>query len=70
VSLNSLKDVVRATMDSRRWDNSRVLIVMVSWSSKIKAPMIESDKLKVTIVPIREGTGLHRNRGKTRILYD
>jgi hypothetical protein len=43
---------------------------MVSWSSKMKAPMIESDKLKVTIVPIREGTCLHRNRGKTRILYD
>jgi hypothetical protein len=35
---------------------------------KMKAPMIENDKLTVTIVPIREGTSLHRNGGKTRIL--
>jgi hypothetical protein len=67
VSLNSLKDVVRASMDSRICDNSEAFIAMDSWmkwSSKMKAPMIESDKLTVTIVPIREGTSLHRNGGK------
>jgi hypothetical protein len=30
--------------------------------------VIESDKLTVTMVPIREGTSVHRNGGKTRIL--
>jgi hypothetical protein len=63
-----LMDVVRASMDSRSCDNSWAFIVMDSWSSKMKAPMIESDKLTVTIVPIREGTGFHRNGEKTRII--
>jgi hypothetical protein len=42
----------------------------LSFTFIIDRSLIESDKLKVIIVPIGEGTCLHRNREKTRILYD
>jgi hypothetical protein len=35
---------------------------------KIFGSLIENDKLTVTIVPIREGMNLHKNKIKTRIL--